>query len=56
MAAFKSDKIAPSIAHGAAVSQSWNSDISSAISKFYGSKNQATLIADLVAASNKHAA
>ena len=56
MAAFKSDKIAPSIAHGAAVSQSWNSDISSAISKFYGSKNQATLIADLVAASKKHAA
>ena len=56
IAAFKSDKIAPSIAHGAAVSQSWNSDISSAISKFYGSKNQATLIADLVAASKKHAA
>ena len=56
MAAFKSDKIAPSITHGAAVSQSWNSDISSAISKFYGSKNQATLIADLVAASKKHAA
>jgi len=55
MAAFKSDKIAASIAHGAAVSLSWNSDISSAISKFYGSKDQATLIADLVAAAKKHA-
>ena len=55
MASFKSDKIAPSIAHGAAVSQAWNSDISSAISKFYGSKNQATLIADLVAAAKKSA-
>ncbi len=55
MASFKADKIAPSIAHGAAVSQAWNSDISSAISKFYGSKNQATLITDLVAAAKKHA-
>ena len=55
MASFKADKIAPSIAHGAAVSQAWNSDISSAISKFYGSKNQATLITDLVAAAKTHA-
>ncbi|MFT4296670.1 MAG: extracellular solute-binding protein [Micropruina sp.] len=56
MASFKSDKIAPSIAHGAAVSQAWNSDISSAISKFYGSKNQATLVSDLAAAAKKNAA
>jgi len=56
MEAFKTNKIAPSIAHGAAVSLAWNSDISSAISKFYGSKDQATLIADLVAAAKKNAA
>ena len=56
MASFKADKIAPSIAHGAAVNQAWNSDISSAISKFYGSKNQGTLVADLVAAAKKNAA
>ena len=56
MEAFKTNKIAPSIAHGAAVSQAWNSDISTAISKFYGSKDQATLIADLVAAAQKNAA
>ncbi|MFT3968876.1 MAG: extracellular solute-binding protein [Micropruina sp.] len=55
MASFKADKIAPSIAHGAAVSQAWNSDISSAISKFYRSKNQATLVTDLVAAAKKNA-
>jgi glucose/mannose transport system substrate-binding protein len=56
MEAFKSDKIAPSIAHGAAVSLAWNSDISSAVSKFYGSKNQATLVSDLVAAAKKNTA
>lgn len=56
MASFKADKIAPSIAHGAAVNQAWNSDISSAISKFYGSKNQGTLVADLVAAAKKNVA
>ncbi len=56
MEAFKTDKIAPSIAHGAAVSQAWNSDISSAISKFYGSKDQATLVTDLVAAAKKNLA
>lgn len=55
MEAFKTNKIAPSIAHGAAVSLAWNSDISTAISKFYGSKDQATLIADLVAAAKKNA-
>ena len=55
MASFKSDKIAPSIAHGAAVSQAWNSDMSTAISKFYRSKDQATLVTDLVAAAKKNA-
>ncbi len=56
MASFKTDKIVPSIAHGAAVSQAWNSDISTAISKFYGSKDQAVLITDLVAAAKKNLA
>ncbi len=56
MASFKADKIAPSIAHGAAVSQAWNSDISTAISKFYRGKNQATLVSDLVAAAKKNLA
>lgn len=56
MASFKADKIAPSIAHGAAVSLAWNSDISTAISKFYASKDQATLVTDLVAAAKKNLA
>lgn len=54
MESFKNDKIASSIAHGAAVSLSWNTDISTAISKFYASRNADTLVSDLVAAAAKN--
>ena len=54
MAAFKSNTIVSSIAHGAAVSLAWNGDMTTAISKFYTSKDDATLIADLVAAAKKN--
>ncbi len=54
MAAFKSNKIAPSIAHGAAVNLAWGTDISTAVSKFYHGKNEATLVADLAAAAKRN--
>ncbi|HEX6054403.1 MAG TPA: extracellular solute-binding protein [Intrasporangium sp.] len=54
MAAFKSNTIVSSIAHGAAVSLAWNGDMTTAISKFYTSKDDATLITDLVAAAKKN--
>ena len=54
MEAFKTNEIVSSIAHGAAVSLAWNTDISTAISKFYGSRDDAALVTDLVAAAKKH--
>ncbi len=56
MASFKADKIVPSIAHGAAVSLAWNSDISTAVSKYMGTKDSKTLVSDLVAAAQKNQA
>lgn len=54
MKSFKSDQIVSSIAHGAAVSLAWNADISTAISKFYTSKDDATLVTDLATAAKKY--
>ena len=54
MEAFKTNQIVSSIAHGAAVSLAWNADISTAISKFYNSKDDATLVSDLAAAAKKY--
>ena len=54
MESFKGDTIVPSIAHGAAVSQAWLSAITTAISKFYGSKDTDTLVKDLAAAAEKN--
>jgi len=55
IASWKQDTIVSSIAHGAAVSQAWGSDISSAVSKFYAGKDKATLQADLVTAAQNNA-
>jgi glucose/mannose transport system substrate-binding protein len=54
MDAFKSNTIVSSIAHGAAVSLAWNTDISTAISKFYSSRDDAALVTDLAAAAKKY--
>lgn len=54
MEAFKTNEIVSSIAHGAAVSLAWNADMSTAISKFYNSKDDATLVSDLAAAAKKY--
>lgn len=54
MESFKKDKIASSIAHGAAVSLAWNTDISTAISKFYAGRDADTLVSDLAAAATKN--
>lgn len=54
MKSFKEDKIVASIAHGAAVSLAWNTDISTAISKFYASKDANVLVTDLTAAASKN--
>lgn len=54
MEAFKTNKIASSIAHGAAVSLAWNADMSQAISKFYNSRDDAQLVTDLAAAATKN--
>ncbi len=53
---FKSSdtKIVPSIAHGAAVSLAWSSEINTAMSKFYQDKNTDNLVSALVAAHNKY--
>ena len=56
MESFKTDKIVPSIAHGAAVSLAWSSEINTAMSAFYQSRNADTLQAALVAAHAKYAA
>lgn len=47
---FSSGTIVSSIAHGAAVNLSWGTDISTAISQFYGNQDVAGLQAQLVAA------
>lgn len=54
IASWTSDTIVSSIAHGAAVSIGWGSDISSAVSKFYASKDAATLQADLATAAQNN--
>ena len=54
MEAFKTNQIVSSIAHGAAVSLAWNADMSQAISKFYTSRDDATLVTDLTAAAKKY--
>ncbi|HKX68460.1 MAG TPA: extracellular solute-binding protein [Intrasporangium sp.] len=54
MEAFKSNTIVSSIAHGAAVSLAWNADMTTAISKFYTTKDDATLVTDLAAAAAKY--
>ncbi len=51
---FAKDIIVSSIAHGAAVSQSWGADFGTAVSKFYGSKDVATLQSDLVTAAQNN--
>lgn len=56
IASFKKDTIVPSIAHGAAVSLAWGTDIGTAVSKFRRSKDQGTLIKDLGAAAKKYSA
>ena len=54
MKSFKEDKIASSIIHGAAANNAWNSEIGTAISKFWTDKNEAGLVSGLVAAADKH--
>jgi glucose/mannose transport system substrate-binding protein len=51
---FKKDTIVSSIAHGAAVSLGWGTDISNAVSKFYGSQDVAELQAALVQAAQNN--
>jgi glucose/mannose transport system substrate-binding protein len=51
---FKSNTIVSSIAHGAAVSLAWNTDMSTAISKFHASRDDKGLVTDLVAAAKKN--
>lgn len=50
-----STKIVPSIAHGAAVSLAWSSEINTAMSKFYQDKNSDNLVSAMVAAHGKYA-
>lgn len=54
MKSFKEDKIASSIAHGAAANNAWNSEIGTAVSKFWTDKDEAGLVAGLVAAADKN--
>ncbi|MGO1974853.1 MAG: ABC transporter substrate-binding protein [Propionibacteriaceae bacterium] len=51
---FQNDEIASSIAHGAAVSQAWGSEIGTAMSKFYAGQDSEVLVQDLVAAAEKN--
>ncbi|MDN6658016.1 MAG: carbohydrate ABC transporter substrate-binding protein, partial [Acidipropionibacterium jensenii] len=48
-------KIVSSIAHGAAVSLAWSSEINTAMSKYYQDKNSANLVSALVASHGKYA-
>ncbi|RRD47017.1 ABC transporter substrate-binding protein [Tessaracoccus sp. OH4464_COT-324] len=50
MKSFKNDKIASSIAHGAAAQMAWSADISSAVSKFWTDKDTAAFHDALVKA------
>lgn len=50
MKAFKQDKIASSIIHGAAANNAWNSEIGTAVSKFWTDKSEEELLAGLVKA------
>ncbi len=52
MGEFKKDTIVSSIAHGAAVSLSWNTAMQAAMSKFMSTKDQAGLQSDLVSAAS----
>ena len=54
MSDFKSNTIVSSIAHGAAVNLAWSTDISTAVSKFHSSRDDATLVKDLAAAAKKN--
>ena len=51
---FKDLPIVSSIAHGAAVSLAWSSEINTAMSKFYQDKNTDNLASSLAAAHNKY--
>lgn len=51
---FKTGTIVSSIAHGAAVNLSWGTDISNAVSQFYGSQDVAALQAALVTAAQNN--
>lgn len=54
MKSFKEDKIASSIAHGAAANNAWNSEIGTAVSKFWTDKDEAGFVSGLVAAADKN--
>lgn len=54
MESFSNDAIASSIAHGAAVNMAWLSEISTAMSRFYSSRDEETLVTDLVAAAETY--
>lgn len=54
MKSYKSDKIAPSIAHGAAMQQAWSSDITTALSKYVSDKDASAFVTALDAAAKKN--
>jgi glucose/mannose transport system substrate-binding protein len=54
MGEFQKDTIVSSIAHGAAVNLSWGTDISNAVSQFYGSQDVAALQQALVTAAQSN--
>ena len=54
MKSFQSDKIAPSIAHGAAAQQAWSADITTALSKYVSDKDAAAFVTALGAAAQKN--
>jgi glucose/mannose transport system substrate-binding protein len=54
MGEFQKDQIVSSIAHGAAVNLSWGTDISNAVSQFYGSQDVAALQSALVTAAQSN--
>lgn len=54
MGEFQKDKIVSSIAHGAAVNLGWGTDISQAVSQFYGSRDVSALQTALVSAAQNN--
>lgn len=54
MKSFKDDKIASSIIHGAAANNAWNSEIGTAVSKFWTDKNEEGLVKGLIDAAAKN--